>query len=218
MSQLIYGLVSRGENVLAEYTTSKGNFSTITRRLLQKIPAEDGTLSYIYDDFVFNYCVSGGLIFLCMTTKQFRRVHAFKFLSELEDRFLDTYGDRGQSAVAYAFNADFKRVIQKLMEEFNATERSSDRISQVQSQLDSIKDVMICNIDTVLERGDKIDILVERSELMEQNAFKFGKGATKLRRHYRWKNVKLYVLLTLFILVIIYACLAIACGLDLQSC
>ena len=54
---LIYGLISRQENVLAEYTSSKGNFSTVTRALLVKIPEEDGKLSYLYDEYVSLCCI-----------------------------------------------------------------------------------------------------------------------------------------------------------------
>jgi vesicle-associated membrane protein 7 len=38
---IIYSVVSRGSTVLAEYTTTSGNFTTVTRRILEKIPAQN---------------------------------------------------------------------------------------------------------------------------------------------------------------------------------
>ena len=167
---------------------------------------------------MYHYVVSNNLTFLCMTDKNFTRVSAFKFLNDLEAEFLDIYGDRGQTAVAYSFNADFQRVISKLMDDYNTKERSNDRIGQVQSQLDSVKEVMIRNIDVVLDRGERIELLVQRSEEMEQNAFKFGRNATSLRRRMWWKNVKLWLILFLFLIVIIYVIAAMSCGVDLSKC
>ena len=45
----VYALVARGKTVLAEFTSTSGNFPTVTRVLLAKIPAEDSKMSYVYD-------------------------------------------------------------------------------------------------------------------------------------------------------------------------
>lgn len=45
----LYSLVARGKTVLAEFTFTTGNFPTITRVLLGKIPPEDSKMSYVYD-------------------------------------------------------------------------------------------------------------------------------------------------------------------------
>ena len=42
---IVYALVARGRTVLAEFTSQRGNFSTVTRALLSKIPAADGRMS-----------------------------------------------------------------------------------------------------------------------------------------------------------------------------
>jgi vesicle-associated membrane protein 7 len=46
---ILYALVARSKNVLAEYTSAQGNFPTVTRVLLSKIPEQDGKMSYVYD-------------------------------------------------------------------------------------------------------------------------------------------------------------------------
>ena len=42
---------------LAEFTATSGNFPTVTRVLLSKIPPQDGKMSYVYDKYVFHYVV-----------------------------------------------------------------------------------------------------------------------------------------------------------------
>ena len=49
------------------------------------------------------------------------------------------------------------------------------------------------NIDLVLERGEKIDLLVEKTEALDQNAFKFERSAKAVKYAMFWKKVKMYM-------------------------
>lgn len=60
------------------------------------------------------------------------------------------------------------------------TNPSADNIARVQAQIDEVKDVMIDNIDRVLERGERIELLVDKTELLTQNARKFEKSVWSL--------------------------------------
>lgn len=112
---IIYALVSRGTCVLAEHTTTSGNFTTITRRLLEKIPPEAQHMSYVYDRHVFHFLVERGLVFLCMSDEEFGTRVPFLFLEGVKARWFSTYGERGASALAYGMNEDFSPVISGLM-------------------------------------------------------------------------------------------------------
>ena len=61
------------------------------------------------------------------------------------------------------------------IKEFYNTNPTSDNISKVQAQIDTVKDVMIENIDRVLERGERIELLVDKTDRLNQQAFKFEK-------------------------------------------
>ncbi len=217
---MIYALVARQDHVLAEYTNSglRGNFSTVTRYLLKKIPTQDSKLSYVYDKYVFHYVVSDSLTYLVMTDGEFSRQTAFKFLAEVQRRFVSTYGDRGKTAIAFAFNADFQRVLQSQMDQFNAM-RDDSRLQRVEHEVTQVREVMIENIDKVLERGERIELLVDRTDQLDQHAFKFKKQSTQLRRAMWWQNTKLMVLIGLAVIVLIYIILALSCGgMALKKC
>jgi len=54
---------------------------------------------------------------------------------------------------------------------------------------------MIENIDKVLERGDRLELLVDKTANMQGNTFRFRKQARRFRSTVWWRNVKLtYVL------------------------
>ena len=57
-------------------------------------------------------------------------------------------------------------------------------------------------IEKVLERGEKIELLVEQTEALQHNAFEFKKGSTQLKRAMWWKNMKITIILILVVLVL----------------
>lgn len=50
---------------------------------------------------------------------------------------------------------------------------------------------MIDNIDKVLERGDRLELLVDKTANMQGNTFRFRKQARRFRNTVWWRNVKL---------------------------
>ncbi|KAJ1453214.1 synaptobrevin-domain-containing protein [Pelagophyceae sp. CCMP2097] len=213
---ILYALVARGSTVLAEFTFTSGNFPTITRVLLGKIPEDDGKMSYVYDEYVFHYIVEQKLTFLCMADESFKRRVPFAFLDDVKNRFFATYSDQGLTAIAFSMNADFGRTIQKQLEFYNGPQ--ADQFAQVHKKLDDVKHVMVQNIEMVLERGEKLELLVDKSEQLQLDSFRFQKSSKKLRQAMFWKKVKIYLLVTGVVLLLLYIFLAIICGPTFEKC
>lgn len=87
---IIYAVVARGPRVLCEYALSSGNFATIARKILEKLPEQrEDRHSYEYDEHVFHVLVDGDLVFMCMCDHDFGRVLPFHFLNEVRKRWLN---------------------------------------------------------------------------------------------------------------------------------
>lgn len=54
-----------------------------------------------------------------------------------------------------------------------------------------VRNVMIENIDKVLDRGDRLELLVDKTATMQGNTFRFRKQARRFRNTVWWRNVKL---------------------------
>jgi len=80
---ILYALVARGTDVLAEFSGTTGNFQQISRRILEKLPTTDARMSYVYDRHVFHYVIHNRLAFLCMADEGFGRRVPFVFLDEV---------------------------------------------------------------------------------------------------------------------------------------
>ncbi|KAI1315590.1 Vesicle-associated membrane protein [Mortierella claussenii] len=178
---IIYALVARGSIILAEYTNSSGNFTTVTEAILEKIAPNNSKLTYVYDRYLFHYICEDGLTYMCMADDSFGRRIPFAFLQDIKEKFLAQYGrERAlESLVPYGMN-EFSKTIAKQMEYFS-TNPNADRIKQVQGEIEQVKDVMVQNIERVLERGERIELLVDKTDNLNQQAFAFKKRSTALK-------------------------------------
>jgi hypothetical protein len=110
---ILYALVARGKNVLAEYTSAQGNFPTVTRVLLSKIPDQDGKMSYVYDSHVFHYVVDNGITFLCMADEGMKRRLTFAFLDEIKRLWRHEFTAIEQTALAFSLNDQFSPILRQ---------------------------------------------------------------------------------------------------------
>lgn len=78
-----------------------------------------------------------------------------------------------------------------------------DAISSVQREIDDVRGIMTRNIEGLLERGERIDLLVDKTDRLGGNAREFRVRSRGLKRKMWWKNVKLMSLLALVLVLII---------------
>lgn len=111
----------------------------------------------------------------------------------------------------------FAPVLKSRMEYFN-TNPNADSIMKVQNQIESVKDIMIENIDRVLERGEKIELLVDKTDRLNQQAFNFEKSSRSLKNAMICRKIRNYVIVFIIVALIIFFIAAMICGLDFKKC
>lgn len=89
-------------------------------------------------------------------------------------------------AVAYEYNTEFSHVLVQQMDYFS-NDPNAGAIIRARSGIAEIKSVMIENIERVLERGERVELLVDKTEYLRGVAFTFRKTAKRLRIKMRWK-------------------------------
>jgi len=205
--------------VLTEYSTRTGNFPQVTRVLLKKIAPGNSKMSYIYDSQVFHYIVRDNITFLCMADEKVSRQVAFKYLEAIRLKFEAAYGDIRFKLIAYSIDADFKRVLRQEMDLANiSASRGGSKILAINEDLDQAKKTLYINIDKVLERGSKIELLVDKSDNLNAHANQFRKTSKKLKRRLWWQNLRYMFMIFAVVLLIIYIIVAMPCGFKLNDC
>jgi vesicle-associated membrane protein 7 len=187
--------------------------------LLAKIPATDGRMTYVYDDHVFHYFVEDGICYLCMSDDKNKHRLPFAFLHDIKNLFLQKYTlEYALSAIAFSLNEDFSEIIRQRMDHYNSG-GSIDNIDALKSQIDEVKEGMVQNIEKVLERGEKIELLVDKTDRLNQQAFRFESTSRNLRRHLYWRRVRNIGILSVFVLLVIFILVAQGCGgFDFHRC
>jgi hypothetical protein len=64
---------------------------------------------------------------------------------------------------------------------------------KIYTDISALKESILTNIDAVLERGEKIDLLVDRTDALSEQSFVFHSGARKLRDAMWWKNTRMLI-------------------------
>jgi vesicle-associated membrane protein 7 len=212
-SRIIYVCVARKDVILADYAIKEfpADFHKVVKRILEQIPQTDGKLSYSFESHYFHYDVSDGIVFLCMAPESFGRRLPFAFLEDIKGRFKSTYGAKSNVAVAYAYQADFSRILQKQMDYFS-TDSNADRITQLRAGLAEVHDVMVDSIEKVLERGESIEHLLGRTENLQATSVNFKRKSEDLKNAMWWRNIKIYGAIFFVVVVIILIIVAVACG------
>ena len=109
-----------------------------------------------------------------------------------------------------AFNARLKQ----LMVAQGTTEAGQqDALRNVQSEIAGVREIMTENIERVLERGERIDLLVDKTDRLGGLAGDFRVRSRGLRRQMWWKNVRLMALLVVVVLFLVYLFIGFGCGL-----
>uniref|UniRef100_A0A7S2WFM1 V-SNARE coiled-coil homology domain-containing protein n=1 Tax=Rhizochromulina marina TaxID=1034831 RepID=A0A7S2WFM1_9STRA len=214
---LVYALCARAKTVLAEFTATSGNFPTVTRVLLSKIPPQDGKMSYVYDRYVFHYIVEGGITYLCMTTDTGKRRIPFAFLEDVKRRFQAQFGDAIHTAIPFAMNEAFSPVLKRQMNYYNS-DPGADNITQMKTQLGDVKHVMVESIEKVLERGEKIELLVDKTDRLNETAFRFEKSSKQLKEVMFWKRVRMYGIAAGVVSFVVLVIAMSACGVTFKQC
>lgn len=100
------------------------------------------------------------------------------------------------------------------MVKFGTTEGGKqDALGNVQRDIESVRGIMTENIERVLERGERIDLLVDKTDRLGVGAHDFRVRSRGLKRQMWWKNVKLMVLLGVVVVFLVYLFVGFGCGL-----
>lgn len=70
----------------------------------------------------------------------------------------------------------------------------ADELTRAQTELNQVKDIMVQNVEQILSRGERIELLVDKTDVMAGQATAFRRGARTVRRQMWWKNKKILAL------------------------
>ena len=234
-SPLLYACIAYHSTILTEHASSAASGTNqLASVVLPKIQHDTAQkLTWTHKENNIHYIADappstsnpdslsgGGLTYLVVARGDLNRRIPFGFLVEIKKRFLQDYdAERTDFSSLPAYGAAaFNSQLKQLMLDYGTTKAGqNDAISNVQSEIDNVRGIMTENIERVLERGERIDLLVDKTDRLGGSARDFRVRSRGLRRRMWWKNVKLMVLLGLVVVFLVYLLVGFGCGLPGKS-
>ncbi|CAL5404198.1 unnamed protein product [Camellia sinensis] len=234
MSQkgLIYSFVAKGNVVLAEHTSFSGNFSTIAVQCLQKLPSNSSKYTYSCDGYTFNFLIDNRFVFLVVVDESVGRGVPFVFLERVKDDFKQRYAGiigndvphpladdedddddlfEDRFSIAYNLDREFGPRLKDHMQYCMNHPNELSKLSKLKAQITEVKGVMMDNIEKVLDRGEKIELLVDKTENLQFQADSFQRQGRQLRRKMWFQNLQMKLMVGGGILALIIILWLIAC-------
>lgn len=236
VTPLLYSCIAHHNTILTEHTTAGAtNTSSLASIILPKISHDSPQkLTYTHDQNLIHYIAdaspsssnpdnlsAAGLTYLVVAKADLGRRIPFGYLVEIKKRFLKQYDpERTKFADLPAYGAAaFNGQLKGLMVEYGTTKAGQDdAFANVQSEIDNVRGIMTENIERVLERGERIDLLVDKTDRLGGSARDFRVRSRGLRRKMWWKNMRLMVLMVVVIIFLVYLLVGFGCGLPGKSC
>eukprot|EP00565_Helicotheca_tamesis_P000207 CAMPEP_0185741066 /NCGR_PEP_ID=MMETSP1171-20130828/38759_1 /TAXON_ID=374046 /ORGANISM="Helicotheca tamensis, Strain CCMP826" /LENGTH=200 /DNA_ID=CAMNT_0028413009 /DNA_START=617 /DNA_END=1219 /DNA_ORIENTATION=+ len=133
--------------------------------------------SITHESYVVHcYVRSDGLAGVVTSDAEYPSRVAFVLLTQLLEEFLQTVGDSWKTVTAPESVAfpPIETYLQKYQDP-----AAADKVTKIQQDLDETTSVLHKTIDSVLERGEKLDSLVEKSDDLSRQSKMFYKQAKK---------------------------------------
>ncbi|KZP07579.1 snare protein YKT6 [Athelia psychrophila] len=156
---------------------SVGEFLTfMSKTVAERTPAtqRQSVQENNYTAHVYNRGGAEQLAAVVITDQEYPVRPAFSLLAKILDEFASKYPAKGDYAAQTFTFPDINTYIQKYQDP-----RQADTIMKVQAELDETKIILHKTIESVLQRGEKLDNLVDRSNALSIQSKAFYKTAKK---------------------------------------
>ncbi|XP_024008617.1 putative vesicle-associated membrane protein 726 isoform X3 [Eutrema salsugineum] len=139
------------------------------------------------------------------------------FLERVKEDFSKRYGGgKAATAKANSLNKEFGSKLKQHMQYCVDHPEEISKLAKVKAQVTEVKGVMMENIEKVLDRGEKIELLVDKTENLRSQAQAFRTQGTKMRRKMWLDNMKIKlvvfgIIVALILIIFLSVCHGFKC-------
>uniref|UniRef100_A0A8W8ILU4 Vesicle-associated membrane protein 7 n=1 Tax=Magallana gigas TaxID=29159 RepID=A0A8W8ILU4_MAGGI len=201
---ITYSSISRGTTILCSHQTGSGSFENVVQSIIKNIPTRnDGKTTYQSESYLFHCVIENGMIYLCAANPDFGKKQPYAYLAEIKRKFQSgTLSMKAVNCGLHELDSEFGFIMAQDMEKFSKP-GAGDHVSTLRSQVDDVKNVMTQNIERVLDRGERLENLIDKTEELEASSSQFQKTARKIRKKYWWKNTKMMIIIGVIAFIVL---------------
>lgn len=201
---LLYSLIARSVDVvLCEHTEYSGNFMQIIRSILQKNIKLNTKCIITYDKYKIHYINAEGITYLSLS-EELNDENAFAFLNDIKRKLLKTNQIESLLSMnAFGLSNTFTDTLTQYMIYYN-THPLTTKGDEIITELNEAKDALIENMESLIDRDNKMNMIVSKSENLNTFSLNISNVAENIRKNEEKKNnTKWFILVGIVILLII---------------
>ena len=150
----------------------------------------------------------------------------FAFLDQISAEFIKRHRkSRIQNANAYGLDKNFKPTVRSAVHYHNTNHQSiaqEERVGKLLAKVEDMRRVMGVNINLALQRGEKFERLVQKSDELEEDAQIFKRKSARVKRIQQRKYYIKWAIMAAIVSVVgftfLYVVLISFCGAKFQRC
>ena len=98
------------------------------------------------------------------------------------------------------------------------TGTETDKFGQVRAKIANVRELALENVERALARGERLEVLVDKSEALSSGASRFQKTAKKVRDVFWWRNARTWGALAVLLLLVAFIVTGLACHWKFGAC
>eukprot|EP00669_Euglena_mutabilis_P008447 TRINITY_DN3500_c0_g1_i2.p1 TRINITY_DN3500_c0_g1~~TRINITY_DN3500_c0_g1_i2.p1 ORF type:complete len:232 (+),score=76.59 TRINITY_DN3500_c0_g1_i2:77-772(+) len=202
---ILYSAIAQKNEIFAEYPEKEHpKLAEVCAKIIAQIPVnENCKKTFEESTYKFHYKSIGERVYICVADKDTPLRRCYAFLEGIHPLLVRDFQNP-------------KKTLKERMEFHN--DPANDKLANLQSEIDEVKDVMMDNIDRVLQRGEKLDALADKSGQLAVTAGDFHRSSRALKRAYCLKHIKLIILVVSLVVVVIIIVVLVACNPNFSRC
>lgn len=208
---LEYSSVSQGSIAVAEYASSRGNIGEFAKVYLEKAGRNEGKFSFTQEGHTFNFMHRDGWTYLVVADEAYGRAIPVVLLDKIASEWSAKYADKAFGAKEGQFNTSFGKQLKQLMEHATQFPEEYSKVASVQKKVDEVKGIMTENIEKVLARGEKMELLQDKSDNLRFEADRFVRTTRTINRNMWWQNCKMKVVVAFAVILLAVVIFLLVC-------
>ncbi|KAJ0407644.1 hypothetical protein P43SY_010185 [Pythium insidiosum] len=149
------------------------------------------------------------LVFAAITVKDYPIRLAFQMIAAVQQEIVPKFGSKALTCRENGLDKDCHKLLATIAATYDDRTKV-DKLSEVMQQVDSVKSVMHNNIQVVLSNTEKMEVVEQKTNDLNEQAKVFRNTGRKLRKEMWWKNVRLTLAIGLVVILVLLIILALS--------
>ncbi|CAH8657664.1 unnamed protein product [Heterobilharzia americana] len=188
---IYYFAIANEKNIVCHHSIANRSFENVVADYLRRIPPEQD-ICFSQGDVSFHCITVSGLSFIAATDQRASRQQSRKMVVEVSKNFCSdgTRLQKAKSGPEGCLQYSYGPTLQQLMLQFDSF-KTNGELDQLRSNVNTVTAVMQENTRLALQRGDRLNNLVTKTDELAVSANQFQTTATKVARKTWWENLRM---------------------------